>query len=124
MVIETDKDGTAMWGSREWPDIGPDDLLVACGECIDASGRHEGVFVIDEGPEGAIVGRVARSCPHTDAPPDIPSAVHRYLASWRRLPEHERQDPTHVVIQEISLGGAPWVLGRRVDVLRVDHRAH
>lgn len=111
-----------MSDSREWPDIGPDDLLLVCGQCIDASGRHDGVFVIDEGPDGAIIARIARRCPHSDAPPDIPTAVERYLASWRRLPEREREDPTRVVVQEISVGGAPWVLGRRVDVLRIDRR--
>lgn len=111
-----------MRNTRVWPDIGPDDLLVVCGTCVDPTGRHEGVFVIDEEPDGALVGRVARRCPHSESPPDFQAVVERYLAAWRRLPVHEREDRAHVVIQEISVGDASWTLGRRVDVLRVGPR--
>ena len=111
-----------IWGSREWPDIGPDDLLVVCSRCVDASGRHEGVFVVDEGPDGAIVGRVVRRCSHSELPPDFPAAVERYLASWRQLCDREREDPRHVMVQEIRVGDASWTLGRRVDVLRIEPR--
>ena len=48
---------------------GADDMLLVCGKCVDATGRHEGVFVIDEGPDGALVGRVTRRRPHSDSPP-------------------------------------------------------
>jgi hypothetical protein len=107
-----------MWGSREWPDIGPNDLLVVCSTCVDAGGHHEGVFMVDEGPDGAIVGRLVRGCSHSDSPPPFPSVVERYLASWRRLCDRERDDPRHVMVQEIRVGDASWTLGRRVDVLR------
>jgi hypothetical protein len=97
-------------------------MLLACGKCVDATGRHEGVIVIDEAPDGALVGRVNRRCPHSDSPPDFQAVVERYLAAWRRLPVQEREDPAHVVVQEISVGGASWTLGRPVDVLRVGPR--
>jgi hypothetical protein len=107
-----------VWGTREWPDIGPNDLLVVCGKCVDSSGRREGVFVVDESPDGVVVGRVLRRCSHTDSPPDFPAVVAGYLAAWQRLSEREREDPTHVMVTEISVDGASWTLGRRVDVFR------
>lgn len=108
-----------MWGSREWPDIGPDDLLVVCAHCVDATARHEGVFVVDEDADGVVVGRVVRRCRHSDSPPDFPAVVERYLVSWRRLCKQEREDPRHVMVQEIRVGDASWTLGRRADVLMV-----
>jgi hypothetical protein len=104
--------------TREWPDIGPNDLLVVCSRCIDSSGRRQGVFVVDEGPDGVIVGRVLRRCPHSDSPPNFSAVTARYLASWRPLLD----DPTQVLVQEISVGTASWTLGRRADVLRIDPR--
>jgi len=108
--------------TRAWPDIGPNDLLVACGKCVDATGRHEGVFVIDAEPDGAIVGRLARRCPHCDAPPPFADVVERYLASWKRLSAGVREDPTYVMVHTIRVGDASWTVGRRVDVLMTDPR--
>ncbi len=105
-----------MWGTREWPDIGPNDLLVVCSKCVDANGRLQGVFVVDEDPDGVIVGRVLRRCSHSDSPPHFPAALERFLASVR----HVCDDPTQVMVHEISVGGASWTLGRRADVLAID----
>ncbi len=105
-----------MWGTLEWADIGPDHLLVVCSNCVDATGRRQGVFVLDTAPDGTVIGRLLRRCSHAESPPDFHASTARYLASVEKVSD----DPTSVVVQEISVGGASWTLGRRVDVLASD----
>ena len=105
-----------MWGTREWPDIGPNDLLLVCNRCFDSRGRRQGVFVVDKDPDGVIVGRVLRQCRHSHSAPPFPATVERFLASLRRVCD----DPTQVMVHEISVGQARWTLGRRADVLAIE----
>ncbi len=105
-----------MWGTLEWADIGPNHMLVVCGKCIDSSGRRQGVFVVDEDRDGVIVGRLLRRCSHSDSPPHFPAAVERFQAALRQVSD----DPTQVIVHEISVGEGRWMIGRRADVLAID----
>ncbi|HVA06455.1 MAG TPA: hypothetical protein VNG12_06940, partial [Acidimicrobiales bacterium] len=58
---------------------------------------------------------VLRHCRHSDSAPPFPATVERFLASFRRVCD----DPTQVVVHEISVGQARWTLGRRADVMAV-----
>ena len=100
------------------PDIAPNDLVAVCRRCFDSEDRREGIFAVDEGPNGVAVGRVLGRCVHSDSPPDFQAGVGSHWTAWGQLSPAEQADPVHVMLRMVPGDEPSWAIGRRSDALK------